>query len=254
VARTWLSIRVDLIEGHGEQYWPRPGRIFAAARSHTFKQLADAIARWDRSHLQEFTLARRQALVRSGPGLGDRGRGHRGLPASEAVAAAPGRAAACRGPPPPGISRLRGAGWSCSAARPPPRTRSCWCCGTRSRCCAAPIRGNRQRPITETAVEPPELYGVPPLHRHATHLFVPVMAAHSHAARSSNVVVNRDPGRAHGTAATTTPCRGHATRGASASRYTRIVPASIARHRRRPSPLSKRGARRPHREQRHQWP
>ena len=61
MARTWLSIRVDLIEGHGEQYWPRPGRIFAAARSHTFKQLADAIddafARWDRSHLQEFTLA-----------------------------------------------------------------------------------------------------------------------------------------------------------------------------------------------------
>jgi hypothetical protein len=59
VARTWLSIRVDLIEGRGEQYWPRPGRIFAAARSHTFKQLADAIddafARWDRSHLQEFT-------------------------------------------------------------------------------------------------------------------------------------------------------------------------------------------------------
>jgi hypothetical protein len=61
VARIWLSIRVDLIEGHGEQYWPRPGRIFAAARSHTFKQLADAIddafARWDRSHLQEFTHA-----------------------------------------------------------------------------------------------------------------------------------------------------------------------------------------------------
>ena len=60
MARTWLSIRVDLIEGHGEQYWPRPGRIFAAARSHTFKQLAnaidDAFARWDRSHLQEFTL------------------------------------------------------------------------------------------------------------------------------------------------------------------------------------------------------
>src|ERR1022692_2398489 len=61
VARTWLSIRADLIEGHGEQYWPRPGGIFAAARSHTFKQLADAtgdaFARWDRSHLQEFTLA-----------------------------------------------------------------------------------------------------------------------------------------------------------------------------------------------------
>ena len=57
MARTWLSIRVDLVEGHGEEFWPRPGRIFAAARSHTFKQLADAIddafARWDRSHLQD---------------------------------------------------------------------------------------------------------------------------------------------------------------------------------------------------------
>jgi hypothetical protein len=33
MARTWLSIRVDLIEGRGDQNWPRPGRIFAAARS-----------------------------------------------------------------------------------------------------------------------------------------------------------------------------------------------------------------------------
>ncbi len=59
--RTWLSIRVDLVEGHGERFWPRPGRIFAAARTHTFAQLADAIddafARWDRSHLHEFDLA-----------------------------------------------------------------------------------------------------------------------------------------------------------------------------------------------------
>lgn len=60
MARTWLSIRVDLVEGHGEHLSPRPGRIFAAARTHTFEQLADSIddafARWDRSHLQEFTL------------------------------------------------------------------------------------------------------------------------------------------------------------------------------------------------------
>ena len=44
----------------------RPGRIFAAARTHTFEQLADAIddafARWDRSHLQEFTLADKTRL------------------------------------------------------------------------------------------------------------------------------------------------------------------------------------------------
>lgn len=45
---------------------PRPaayltGRLLAAARSHTFEQLAgaidDAFARWDRLHLQEFTLS-----------------------------------------------------------------------------------------------------------------------------------------------------------------------------------------------------
>ena len=55
MARTWLSIRVDLVEGRGEHLWPRPGRIFAGARSHSFAQLAhaidDAFARWDRAHL-----------------------------------------------------------------------------------------------------------------------------------------------------------------------------------------------------------
>jgi len=58
---TWLSIRVELIEGRGERYWPRPGRLFAAAMSHSFAQLAsaidDAFARWDRSHLHEFEFA-----------------------------------------------------------------------------------------------------------------------------------------------------------------------------------------------------
>jgi hypothetical protein len=43
VARTWLSIEVDLVSGRGRAVWPRPGRIFAAARSHTFAELADAI-------------------------------------------------------------------------------------------------------------------------------------------------------------------------------------------------------------------
>jgi hypothetical protein len=60
VARTWLSVRVDLVEGRGEILWPRPGRIFAASRSHTFAQLALAIdvafARWDFSHLHEFRM------------------------------------------------------------------------------------------------------------------------------------------------------------------------------------------------------
>ena len=61
MARTWLSIRVDLVSGRGEDFWPRPGRVFAAARSHRFSELADAIdtafARWDRSHLYKFELA-----------------------------------------------------------------------------------------------------------------------------------------------------------------------------------------------------
>lgn len=61
VARTWLSIRVDLIGGRGEDLWPRPGRVFAASRSHTFWRLAEAIddafARWDRAHLHQFELA-----------------------------------------------------------------------------------------------------------------------------------------------------------------------------------------------------
>jgi hypothetical protein len=43
--------------------WPPslPGRVLIASRSATFEQLARAIddvfARWDRSHLHEFTLA-----------------------------------------------------------------------------------------------------------------------------------------------------------------------------------------------------
>src|SRR5436189_3890423 len=43
------------------ELWPRPGRVFAVARSHTFGQLADAIdlafARWDLAHMHMFTLA-----------------------------------------------------------------------------------------------------------------------------------------------------------------------------------------------------
>lgn len=62
MARTWLSIRVELVEGGGHaSLWPRPGRIFTAARSHTFAALAtaidDAFARWDRAHLHRFALA-----------------------------------------------------------------------------------------------------------------------------------------------------------------------------------------------------
>ena len=61
MARTWLSVTVELLGGRGEELWPWPGRIFAVAPSHTFENFADAIndsfARWDRSHLSMFTLA-----------------------------------------------------------------------------------------------------------------------------------------------------------------------------------------------------
>ncbi|MCP2205203.1 pRiA4b ORF-3-like protein [Lentzea flava] len=76
--RTWLSIRVDLVGGGGRDLWPRPGRIFAAARSHTFAALAtaidDAFARWDRSHLHHFELADGRRVGRpdwEGDGEGD---------------------------------------------------------------------------------------------------------------------------------------------------------------------------------------
>ena len=61
MAKTWWSIKVELVEGRADRFWPRPGRVFAAAPSHTFAEMADAIdtafARWDRAHLNEFRLA-----------------------------------------------------------------------------------------------------------------------------------------------------------------------------------------------------
>lgn len=56
----WLSIRVELVSGNGQRFWPRPGRIFLASPQHTFAQLANAIdnafGRWDRAHLHQFFL------------------------------------------------------------------------------------------------------------------------------------------------------------------------------------------------------
>jgi Plasmid pRiA4b ORF-3-like protein len=75
--RTWLSIRVELVEGRGEHYWPRPGRLFAAAKSHSYAQLAtaidDAFARWDRSHLHEFELIDGTRIGISNPELDNEG-------------------------------------------------------------------------------------------------------------------------------------------------------------------------------------
>ncbi|RZL76165.1 MAG: hypothetical protein EOP32_29790 [Rhodococcus sp. (in: high G+C Gram-positive bacteria)] len=67
MARTWLSVTVELIGGRGEELWPWPGRVFAVGPSHTFMDLAnavnDAFARWDRSHLSMFTLADRRVVT-----------------------------------------------------------------------------------------------------------------------------------------------------------------------------------------------
>src|ERR1017187_1668438 len=63
-------------------------------------------------------------------------------------------------------------------------------------------------------------------------------AAASQATWSSRNRVCAAPCRAHGTAAVITPCSGHDTRGASASRYPRTAPRSRARQRRRPCPWS----------------
>ena len=61
MARTWLSVTVELLGGRGEELWPWPGRIFVVGPSHTFLELANAVneafARWDRSHLSMFTLS-----------------------------------------------------------------------------------------------------------------------------------------------------------------------------------------------------
>lgn len=62
-----MSIRVDLVDGGGLSLWPRPGRIFTAARSHSFADLATAIdeafARWDRAHLHMFDLGESGGLL-----------------------------------------------------------------------------------------------------------------------------------------------------------------------------------------------
>ena len=61
MAKTWLSVTVELLGGGGTDLWPWPGRVLAVGPSHTFAQLADAVndafARWDRAHLSMFTLA-----------------------------------------------------------------------------------------------------------------------------------------------------------------------------------------------------
>jgi len=71
----WLSIRVELVEGRGANYWPRPGRLVAAAPIHSFAQLAttidSAFARWDISHIHQFELADSTKIGRPDPDSDD---------------------------------------------------------------------------------------------------------------------------------------------------------------------------------------
>ncbi|MCB0872925.1 MAG: hypothetical protein KDC36_06065 [Thermoleophilia bacterium] len=68
-----MSITVEIVSGQGRDYWPRPGRAFVAARSHTFAALADAInvgfARWDLAHLSEFVLSDGTRIADTHPDL-----------------------------------------------------------------------------------------------------------------------------------------------------------------------------------------
>lgn len=56
-----MTVRVELVSGRVADLDQRPGRVFLVGPAHTFRELAEAInlhfARWDLSHLHEFTLA-----------------------------------------------------------------------------------------------------------------------------------------------------------------------------------------------------
>jgi hypothetical protein len=55
-----LSIRFELVSGRGEEFWPRPGRMFAGACSHSFSELLTrSIARSlvEIAHLYRFVFA-----------------------------------------------------------------------------------------------------------------------------------------------------------------------------------------------------
>jgi hypothetical protein len=64
VARTWLSIRVDLVEGHGEQYWPRPDNAEERAR-----ELASFVTLYAEPYLQGLASDRAdlQVAVKASP-------------------------------------------------------------------------------------------------------------------------------------------------------------------------------------------
>lgn len=92
MARTWLSVTVELLGGRGEELWPWPGRIFAVGPAHTFMDLAnainDAFARWDRSHLSMFTLADGRVITDEETGAEMAGSAHGPIIAPLDIAAA----------------------------------------------------------------------------------------------------------------------------------------------------------------------
>jgi hypothetical protein len=67
MARSWLSVTVELLAGRGKLYWPYPGRILVVGPAHTFADLAlainNAFARWDLSHQSLFTLPDGRAVT-----------------------------------------------------------------------------------------------------------------------------------------------------------------------------------------------
>jgi hypothetical protein len=77
--RNWLAIQVELVAGHGQPLWPRPGRLFAVARSHTFAEFGTAVdvafARWDQPKPAEFRLADDVRVVALEPGAAPPDRG-----------------------------------------------------------------------------------------------------------------------------------------------------------------------------------
>ncbi|MGH3502811.1 MAG: UPF0158 family protein [Nocardioidaceae bacterium] len=79
MAPRWQSIEVVLLGGRQLRPWPPPGRLFVVGPRHTFAQFAQAInaafARWDLSHLSQFTLVDGREMTcpddedTSGPGF-----------------------------------------------------------------------------------------------------------------------------------------------------------------------------------------
>ena len=78
MARTWLSVTVELLGGRGEHLWPWPGRVFAVGPSHTFLDLADAIndafARWGFRTKDSPSSGRSSLTTVVGAGLATRSR------------------------------------------------------------------------------------------------------------------------------------------------------------------------------------